>query len=203
MIGVSPEQAYCDSAKNRGWQSSKQVDADNTNSAASKGEDQKRVVNRALEVKERSAQVAMNLIHGRWKTRILSRLQHGPTRLSELRRMFPEASKKMLAQHLRELEKDRLVIRTDLSGRVRHIEYSLSHSLGFAALHLIGTPAGWGREYLPRMVSEPYSCCGACRIVNSITKSDMRRRTIIFYTRLDLVFVEVRDENSGTTAARK
>ena len=69
--------------------------------------------------------------------------------------MFPEASKKMLTQHLRELEKDGLVVRTDLSGRLRHVEYSLSNSLGFAALHLIDTLTEWGREYLPYMVSEP------------------------------------------------
>jgi DNA-binding HxlR family transcriptional regulator len=92
---------------------------------------------------------AINLIQGKWKTRILSRLQHGPTRLSELRRMFPEASKKMLTQHLREMEKDGLVVRKDLSGRSRHVEYSLSDSMGFAALHLISTLTKWGREYLP------------------------------------------------------
>jgi DNA-binding HxlR family transcriptional regulator len=82
-------------------------------------------------------------------TRILSRLQHGPVRLSELRRMFPEASKKMLTQHLREMEKDGLVVRKDLSGRLRHVEYFLSDSLGFAVLHLIGTLTKWAREYLP------------------------------------------------------
>jgi DNA-binding HxlR family transcriptional regulator len=154
MIGSSPRQAYRDSTVNRGWQSSKQVDQDKTTSASSRRESKKRVASLSRIAEECSAQFAINLIHGKWKTRILSRLQHGPTRLSELRRMFPEASKKMLAQHLRELEKDGLVIRTDLSGRVRHVEYSLSHSLGFAALHLIGTLAEWGREYLPYMVSE-------------------------------------------------
>jgi DNA-binding HxlR family transcriptional regulator len=48
-------------------------------------------------------------------------LQHGPVRLSQLRRMFPEASKKVLTQHLREMEKDGLVIRKDLSGRLLHV----------------------------------------------------------------------------------
>jgi len=37
------------------------------------------------------------------EAQILSRLQHGPVRLGELRRMYPQASKKMLAQHLREM----------------------------------------------------------------------------------------------------
>jgi DNA-binding HxlR family transcriptional regulator len=46
--------------------------------------------------------------------------------LGELRRIFPQASKKMLAQHLREMEEDGLVLRKDLSDRVLHVEYSLS-----------------------------------------------------------------------------
>jgi hypothetical protein len=41
------------------------------------------------------------------------RLQHGPVRLGELRRMFPEASKKMLTQHLRRRKRDSLVIGKD------------------------------------------------------------------------------------------
>ena len=43
----------------------------------------------------------------------------------------------MLAQHLREMERDGLVVRKNLSGRVLHVEYSLSESGGYAALHLI------------------------------------------------------------------
>jgi DNA-binding HxlR family transcriptional regulator len=95
-----------------------------------------------------SAQVAVNLIHGKWKTRILAWLQHGPARLGELRRILPEASKKMLAQHLREMERDGLVVRKNLSGRVLHVEYSLSESGGYAALHLISMLQDWSNEHL-------------------------------------------------------
>ena len=55
----------------------------------------------------------------------------------------------MLAQHLREMEKDGLVVRKDLSGRLRHVQYSLSDSMGLAAVDLINTLTKWGREYLP------------------------------------------------------
>ena len=78
-----------------------------------------------------------------------SQLQHGPARLGELRRMFPQASKKMLAQHLRELERDGLVIRKDLSNRVLHVEYSLSDTGGLAVLHLISMLRDWSNEHLP------------------------------------------------------
>ena len=69
--------------------------------------------------------------------------------------MFPEASKKMLTQHLREMERDGLVIRKDLSGRLLHVEYFLSDPLGFAVLHLIGTLTKWGSEHLRDEANEP------------------------------------------------
>jgi DNA-binding HxlR family transcriptional regulator len=72
--------------------------------------------------------------------------------------MFPGASKKMLTQHLREMEEDGLIIRTDLSTRLRHVEYSLETSLGLAVLHLISTLNEWGSQHAPalsRQVSEP------------------------------------------------
>ncbi len=103
---------------------------------------------------ECSAQIAVNLIHGKWKTRILARLQLGPARLGELRRLFPQASKKMLAQHLREMERDGLVVRKNLSGRVLHVEYSLSESGGYAALHLISMLQDWSNVHLPFRTKE-------------------------------------------------
>lgn len=96
---------------------------------------------------DQSIQFAITLIQGKWKIGILSSLQRGPARLSQLRRMFPEASKKMLTQHLREMERDGLIVRTDLSGRRKHVEYSLSDSGGFAVLQLITTLTEWGSQY--------------------------------------------------------
>src|ERR1700733_3791866 len=107
---------------------------------------------------DQSVQFAIALIQGKWKIGILSRLQRGPARLSELRRMFPQASKKMLTQHLREMEKDGLIVRTDLSARLRHVEYSLSGSGGFAVSQLINTLTEWGLRYassLPRPETVP------------------------------------------------
>jgi DNA-binding HxlR family transcriptional regulator len=98
---------------------------------------------------DRSAEFAINLIQGKWKTRVLFQLRHGPVRMTQLRKMHPEASKKMLTQQLREMEQDGLIVRKDFSGKLRHVEYSLSHSRGFAALRLINTLATWSREHRP------------------------------------------------------
>ena len=92
------------------------------------------------------AELTINLLQGKWKLRILTQLKHGPIRLSQLRKMLPDASKKMLTLHLRELEHDGIVVRSDLSFRRRHVEYSLETSLGAAVLHLIGTLAEWGSQ---------------------------------------------------------
>jgi DNA-binding HxlR family transcriptional regulator len=109
---------------------------------------------------DRSVQLAIALIQGKWKIGILSNLQRGPVRLSQLRRMFPQASKKMLAQQLREMERDGLIIRRDLSGRLRHVEYSLSNSGGVAVLQLIGTLTEWGSQYAS-LLSKPEANCNS------------------------------------------
>jgi DNA-binding HxlR family transcriptional regulator len=99
------------------------------------------------EAEDESIQAAIALIHGKWKIGILTRLKHGPIRLSQLRRMLPGASKKMLTQRLREMEEDGLVVRSDRSTKVRHVEYSLATPLGLSTLRLIDALAQWGRQH--------------------------------------------------------
>jgi DNA-binding HxlR family transcriptional regulator len=69
----------------------------------------------------------VRMLHGRWKLPILFRLYADPTmRTSQLRRDLPGTSQKMLTQHLRELEEDRLIERTDFGERPPRVEYKLS-----------------------------------------------------------------------------
>ena len=90
---------------------------------------------------------ALALLQGKWKIGILCRLQEGPLRAGELRRILPQASKKMLTQHLRQMERDGLIVRTDLSGKIPHVEYSLSNSLGRSMVNLVHTLAQWGVQH--------------------------------------------------------
>ena len=97
---------------------------------------------------------AVNLVQGKWKIGILCRLQEGPARLGDLRRLLPAASKKMLTQHLRQMERHKLIIRADLSGKVSHVEYSLSKPGGVAVSSLLNFLAGWSpRE--PTWIDDP------------------------------------------------
>ena len=156
MIKILSEQDGGDSAMNRSWDSSRIFDEPEANGASyiqgCNGRFRIRVCRQAEN--EWPAQLAISLIQGKWKMRILSQLRHGPIRLSQLRKMFPDASKKMLTQHLREMEEDGLVIRTDLSARLRHVEYSLETSLGVAVLHLINTLTEWGSQHSPALSTQ-------------------------------------------------
>jgi DNA-binding HxlR family transcriptional regulator len=51
----------------------------------------------------------MNKIGGHWKSIILYRLIEGPKRFSELKRLIPAITEKMLAQHLKQLVADNLI----------------------------------------------------------------------------------------------
>ena len=69
----------------------------------------------------------ISMISGRWKLPILFRLYAEPSmRTLQLRRDIPGISQKMLTQHLRELEADRLVERTDYGEQPPRVEDSLS-----------------------------------------------------------------------------
>jgi DNA-binding HxlR family transcriptional regulator len=75
----------------------------------------------------RSSQLAFEIfLQGKWRVHILWSLRSGPVRIGQLARLIPGASKKVLAQHLRKLEADGIIVREDKSDVVLHIEYELN-----------------------------------------------------------------------------
>ena len=69
----------------------------------------------------------LKMISGRWKLPILFRLYaDGMQRSSLLMRDIPDVSQKMLTQHLRELEADGLIRRTDFGEKPPRVEYRLT-----------------------------------------------------------------------------
>lgn len=92
--------------------------------------------------------VTLRVIAGKWKPLILYFLAHdGPTRYGELRRSVRGVSDKVLIQHLKELEADGLVKRTDYKEVPPRVDYSLTalgHSLGAALAPL----CAWGTEHM-------------------------------------------------------
>jgi len=67
-------------------------------------------------------------IGGRWKPIIIYNLTGGPRRYSELRRLIPAITEKMLIQQLKQLESDGLVNRQSRDVVPPYVEYSLTQS---------------------------------------------------------------------------
>ncbi|MFT7839560.1 helix-turn-helix domain-containing protein [Saccharothrix sp. BKS2] len=92
---------------------------------------------------------AMTVIEGKWKVSILWALgEHPCCRFGRLRRLLPGVTEKVLASHLREMERDGLVRREVHDEVPPRVEYSLTDR--GRALNLALEPLGeWGRENVP------------------------------------------------------
>lgn len=80
----------------------------------------------SLPITECDVAYALNLIGGKWKMYIISRLVHRRLRFSELRRAVPGISEAVLIAQLKELERDGLVKRIDFHTVPPHVEYELA-----------------------------------------------------------------------------
>jgi DNA-binding HxlR family transcriptional regulator len=103
-----------------------------------------------LDVIERDLQAveaAVRAIGGKWKIMIVAKLDSGPLRFSELRRLMPLISQQSLTTQLRELERDG-VVRRELYAEVpTRVEYSLS-DVGRKISPLMTSLMAWGYELL-------------------------------------------------------
>lgn len=82
-------------------------------------------------------------IGGRWKPLILYHLKDGALRYNQIKKAIPAITEKMLIQHLRELETDKLVVREIKPVVPPHVEYSLSAS-GKTLAPILDEMAKWG-----------------------------------------------------------
>lgn len=110
----------------------------------------KTINRRVLDLRKvQRASLAVGLLfQGKWKLKILAAVCSGPIRLGQLTRLIPGASKKMLTQNLRQMEADGLVVRTDLSEVLLHVEYELHPDFKDSIASLLDQLVAWGNEYL-------------------------------------------------------
>jgi DNA-binding HxlR family transcriptional regulator len=87
--------------------------------------------------------LVLEKIGGRWKPLILWNLRNGKLRYSELKKAIPPITEKMLIQHLKQLESDKLVLRNVVEIMPPHVEYSLTDS-GAELLPALNVLADWG-----------------------------------------------------------
>lgn len=107
-----------------------------------------------------SLEPALDVIGGKWKGIVLFHLMDGTQRFNQLRRLVPAVTHKMLAQHLRELERDGLITRTAYAEVPPRVEYSLSEFGGTLEPILLAM-RDWGIENIRLLESNrarsPYS----------------------------------------------
>ena len=99
-----------------------------------------------LEMIERT-RAARDLLSSKWKVDLLYLLARGVHRYSRLYDNLRGASKKMLTDSLRGLERDGLVDRTVYAEVPVRVEYSLT-ALGWSATELLMALAEWADEHL-------------------------------------------------------
>lgn len=66
------------------------------------------------------------ILTGKWAVVVLYQLSTGTKRFNELQRLIPDITQPALTRQLRQLEKDKLVIRTVYPQVPPKVEYSLS-----------------------------------------------------------------------------
>jgi DNA-binding HxlR family transcriptional regulator len=97
-----------------------------------------------------SLELTLQVIGGKWKPIILWRLgQDGTLRFSELRRIMPNITQKMLTQQLRELESDGVLHREVYPQVPPRVEYSLTE-LGRSVLPVLSEMCKWGHAFEAR-----------------------------------------------------
>jgi len=90
-----------------------------------------------------AVELAVDVIGGKWRPVILAHLKEGVHRYGELRRRVPQMSEKMLAQRLRELQRDGLVERIDHGTRPARVEYRLTEE-GWSLAPVLQALYDWG-----------------------------------------------------------
>lgn len=98
-------------------------------------------------------EITMEIIGGKWKPLILWHLgTKGTLRFSELRKIMPQITPKMLTQQLRELEADHLILRTVYPVVPPKVEYDLT-DIGNDLMPIIKSMHHWGNGYYSNYIS--------------------------------------------------
>jgi DNA-binding HxlR family transcriptional regulator len=94
--------------------------------------------------------VTLRIIAGKWKPLILYFLLDGPKRYGELKRAIEGVSDKVLIQQLKELEVDRVLVRTDYKEVPPRVDYTLT-PLGRSLAGAIVPLCTWGTQNMAEM----------------------------------------------------
>lgn len=100
-----------------------------------------------------SVEAALEVIGGKWKCVILCHLMRGKKRTSELKKLMPTITQKMLTQQLRELEKDGVIDRIVYQQVPPKVEYELSN-YGRSLEPILDSLCNWGEQHIIRVYGD-------------------------------------------------
>jgi len=100
-----------------------------------------------------SVEATLEVIGGKWKCVILCHLTHGKKRTSELKRLMPNITQKMLTQQLRELEDDGVINRIVYNQVPPKVEYELSE-YGQSLEPVLNFLCTWGENHIIRVYGD-------------------------------------------------
>lgn len=94
----------------------------------------------------------LKLFATKWKPCIICYLAEKPLRYNDLYRIIPNISRKVLSEHLKELEKDNIIVRKQYDYKRQRVEYELSER-GKSLLPLLEQLQSWGLMNLKDVLS--------------------------------------------------
>ncbi|MED0658486.1 winged helix-turn-helix transcriptional regulator [Bacillus smithii] len=101
-------------------------------------------------------EATLEVIGGKWKCVILCHLTRGKKRTSELKRLMPGITQKMLTQQLRELEEDGIINRIVYHQIPPKVEYELSE-YGWTLQHILDSLCAWGEKHITKVYGDKFS----------------------------------------------
>ncbi|MDQ8735314.1 helix-turn-helix domain-containing protein [Paenibacillus sp. LHD-38] len=100
-------------------------------------------------------EATLEVIGGKWKCIILCHLTHGKKRTSELKRLLPEITQKMLTQQLRELEDADIIERIVYNQVPPKVEYQLTE-YGQSLKSILDSLSAWGENHIVKVFGNKY-----------------------------------------------
>ena len=98
-------------------------------------------------------EATLSVIGGRWKPILLCHLLEGRKRFSELRRLTPNATERMITLQLRELEADGVITRHVFAEVPPRVEYEIT-KLGQSLESMLIQMREWGAAFKVRKLAE-------------------------------------------------
>lgn len=95
-------------------------------------------------------EVTLEVIGGKWKSVLVYHILQQPLRFSELKRLVPDITEKMLTQQLRELERDGVLSRTVYAEVPPRVDYRTTEH-GASLQPVLEAMCVWGRGHWQRV----------------------------------------------------